>query len=141
MVADLIVGDGQFAGVHRVVAGLLVDGDKALLCHRCADRAWYPDVWDLPGGHIEDGETASAALVRELHEELGIVISEPDEPAFAQLPGSDVDCQIWVIRRWNGTPRIVSQSEHDDLGWWAPDALGDLHLADETYRPLIARAM
>ena len=64
MVADSIMGDGHFAGLHRVVAGLLVEGDKALLCHRSADRAWYLDVWDFPGGHIEDGETAPAALVR-----------------------------------------------------------------------------
>ena len=113
----------------------------ALLCHRSASRAWYPDVWNFPGGHIEDGETPSAALVRELHEELGIFISEPAQSAFAHLLGSDVDCLIWVIREWDGTPHIVSLSEHDDLGWWYPDAIGDLPLADETYRSLIERAV
>jgi len=141
MVSDLIMGDGRIAGVHHVVAGLLVEGDKVLLCHRSADRTWYPDVWDFPGGHVEDGETASAALVRELFEELGIVISEPDEPAFAHLLGSDVDCQLWVVRRWSGTPQIVAQSEHDDVSWWSHDAIGDVLLADEAYRSLIERAL
>ncbi len=50
----------------RIVTALLRDGDRLLLCHRSAGRRWYPDVWDLPGGHVEDGEVASAALVREL---------------------------------------------------------------------------
>src|SRR5690349_1557820 len=61
----------------QIVAALLRDGDRVLLCHRSAARRWYPDVWDLPGGHVEAGETPGAALVRELREELGITIGEP----------------------------------------------------------------
>lgn len=135
------MNDGHISGVHQVVAGLLVEDGKVLLCHRSADRAWYPDVWDFPGGHIEDGETPSTALVRELHEELGISIPEPTGPAFAHLLGPDVDCRIWVIREWNGTPRIVSLTEHDDLGWWLPRAIGELALADETYRSIVEQAV
>lgn len=133
--------DGQITGVHRVVAALLVESGRVLLCHRSASRAWYPNVWDFPGGHIEDGETPSAALVRELHEELGVFISEPVGPAFAHVSGSEVDCRFWVIKEWSGIPRIVSLSEHDDLRWWSPDAIGDLPLADETYRSMIERAV
>ena len=32
-------------------------GERILLCHRRPDRAWYPDVWDLPGGHEYDAAT------------------------------------------------------------------------------------
>jgi 8-oxo-dGTP diphosphatase len=133
--------DVQRSGVHYVVAGLLIEVGRVLLCHRSASRTWYPDVWDLPGGHIEEGETPAAALVRELHEELGILIPEPAEPAFAHLVESELDCRIWVVRAWTGTPYIASLTEHDDLGWWSPDAIGDLPLADEGYRSLIERAV
>ena len=43
--------------------------------HRSPNRRAYPDVWDLPGGHIETGETELAALTREMHEELGVQIA------------------------------------------------------------------
>lgn len=40
----------------QVVPGLVRGDGRVLLCHRQADRASYPNVWDLPGGHIEPGE-------------------------------------------------------------------------------------
>jgi 8-oxo-dGTP diphosphatase len=134
------MGGGQDIDVHHVVAGLLVDSGRVLLCHRSASRRWYPDVWDLPGGHIEQNETPAAALVRELREELGVLIPEPTDPAFAHLRQPDVDCRIWVVREWSGTPHLAS-SEHDDMAWWTPGAIGDLPLADESYRPLLERAV
>jgi 8-oxo-dGTP pyrophosphatase MutT (NUDIX family) len=59
----------------RIVTGLLRDGDRVLLCHRSPGRRWYPDVWDLPGGHVEPGELPGDALARELREEVGIEIA------------------------------------------------------------------
>ncbi|WP_433427484.1 NUDIX hydrolase [Nonomuraea sp. CA-141351] len=41
------------SGPVRIVTAVLRDGDRVLLCHRSAGRRWYPDVWDLPGGHVE----------------------------------------------------------------------------------------
>jgi len=127
-------------GIHYVVAGLLVDADKVFLCHRSASRRWYPNVWDLPGGHVEEDEAASEALVRELHEELGIVIREPTAHVFAHLRRPDFECRIWVVREWIGIPRIASD-EHDDMGWWLPEAAEHLSLAVEAYRPLFQRAV
>jgi 8-oxo-dGTP pyrophosphatase MutT (NUDIX family) len=127
------------AAVHHVVAGLLVRAGDVLLCHRSPNRRWYPDVWDLPGGHIEPGESPHAALVRELHEELEIVIPAPAVPPFARVARRDFDCRIWIVRTWRGTPHLASD-EHDDLRWWPPNAIGDLPLADESYRPLLQPA-
>jgi 8-oxo-dGTP diphosphatase len=132
--------DIQDTGVHHVVAGLLVDAGKLLLCHRSASRRWYPNVWDLPGGHIESNEVPPVALVRELHEELGILIPEPRDPVLAHLRLPDLDCQIWLVKEWVGTPHVASE-EHDDMGWWLPDAIRDLPLAIESYRPLLNRAV
>jgi 8-oxo-dGTP pyrophosphatase MutT (NUDIX family) len=134
------MGGSQDIDVHYVVAGLLVDAGKVFLCHRSAHRRWYPNVWDLPGGHIEPDELPAVALVRELHEELGILIPEPTDPVFAHVRQPDFDCRIWIVREWSGTPHLASE-EHDDLGWWPPDVIGNLPLAVESYRPLLKRAV
>ena len=58
--------------VHRVVVGALVRQDRVLLVHRRPKRRAGPDVWDLPGGNVEAGESELGALARELSEELGV---------------------------------------------------------------------
>ncbi|MGB3187573.1 MAG: NUDIX domain-containing protein [Ornithinimicrobium sp.] len=65
---------------HVVVAGLLRRGGRGLLLHRSSMRRWYPDCWDLPGGHVEATETSALALRRELREELGITADICGEP-------------------------------------------------------------
>jgi 8-oxo-dGTP diphosphatase len=57
---------------HEVVAALIVQSQKILLGLRSATRVFYPDVWDMFGGHVEPGERHEETLVRELQEELGI---------------------------------------------------------------------
>jgi 8-oxo-dGTP diphosphatase len=61
---------------YRVAAGVLARDGRVLLCRRRADRDWFPGVRDFPGGHLEAGETAEKALVRECAEELGVEITE-----------------------------------------------------------------
>lgn len=72
-------------GRDQVVAALVVCDGRALLCHRSPERRWYPDVWDLAGGHVEAGESPARALVRELREELGVSIAEPSGPELARF--------------------------------------------------------
>ena len=55
---------------RRTVGGVLILNHKILLGKRMPDRL-YPDIWDIFGGHIEDGETLEETLIRELEEELG----------------------------------------------------------------------
>ena len=56
--------------VHVVVCGALVENGAVLLVHRSPTRRAYPDLWDLPGGHVEAGESELKALAREMDEEL-----------------------------------------------------------------------
>lgn len=51
--------------IHNISRGLLMQGNEVVLCHT-GEADWY----FLPGGHIEEGESAKAALKRELQEEL-----------------------------------------------------------------------
>lgn len=135
------VGDGAAGDRHQVVAALVIRAARVLLCHRSPDRAWYPDVWDLPGGHVVGDETPGQALVRELREELGIAIEIPPEPEFARLVAADFDCRIWIVTEWVGTPSNLSPHEHDDVAWWSSPTLTGLPLAHKDYPALIRRAL
>ncbi|KKQ21741.1 MAG: NUDIX hydrolase [Candidatus Wolfebacteria bacterium GW2011_GWC1_37_10] len=57
---------GPKSHIHSIARGLLVSGEEIILC-RVRDAKWF----FLPGGHIEDGESARATLLRELREEIG----------------------------------------------------------------------
>jgi 8-oxo-dGTP diphosphatase len=87
-----------------VVAAVLQQADgRFLLAQRPPGKA-YAGYWEFPGGKVEDGETAAAALSRELHEELGIdvisaypwIIREFDYPHAA------VRLHFFRVRAWNG---------------------------------------
>jgi len=125
----------------QIVAAVVVRDDRVLLCHRSADHRWYPDVWDLAGGHVDAGETPASALVRELREELGVVIEEPVEPELARIVTDGFDLRIWLVRQWTGEPTNTAPDEHDDVAWFGTAELAGLHLADESFRSLITEVL
>ena len=128
------------SGRHVVVAAALVDHRGVLLCHRRPDRRWYPDVWDLPGGHVGPDETARAAVERECREELGVWLLEATEvPVSTGDPL--VELTLFTVRAWVGEPANAAPEEHDRLAWFRRADLATLHLAGDRYRPLLARAM
>jgi 8-oxo-dGTP diphosphatase len=128
-------------GQHQIVAAMLLHADTVLLCHRSSGRAWYPDVWDLPGGHMEPNETPEDALVRELQEELGVTLSVPlGGHAFTRAT-KEFEMRVWTSRRWSGTPANCAPQEHDQIGWFTEREVRPLRLADDVYRGWIAEAL
>ena len=124
------------ADPHEIVAGLLLRNGRVLLGHRSADRRWYPDVWDFPGGHVERGEQPIEALARELKEELAIVIQQPG-PELVQVVDREFTLRIWLVDKWVGNPVNASPAEHDDLGWFDVREVARLRLAHSGYLTLI----
>ncbi|WP_064972353.1 GNAT family N-acetyltransferase [Modestobacter caceresii] len=122
---------------HHVICGALVRDGRVLLGHRTAGRRWYPDVWDLPGGHVEDGESELAALRRELQEEVGVQVTGIDPEPVARLLDEDLQLAVWLVRHWTGEPVNRCPEEHDDLRWVRPDELPGLRLADARYVDLL----
>jgi 8-oxo-dGTP diphosphatase len=125
-------------------AAMLVRGSKILLGKRAPGQLLYPDVWDLPGGHLEVGESPDQALVRELEEELGIVATRfVPLGIFDELNPEKYGAHqyhIYVVTEWSG--RIVNRQphEHSEIRWVPLESAHQLELADPRYPGLFRRA-
>lgn len=64
--------------VINAVAGILYQGNNILLARRHA-HASFPEHWEFPGGKIEAGESPKEALIRELHEEIGVTVNNSED--------------------------------------------------------------
>ena len=104
-------GPAPVAGLPllHVAAAALVDGEGRVLVAQRPAGKHLAGLWEFPGGKIESGESPEAALVRELHEELGIdTAASCLAPAgFASHPYPDFHLVmlLFVCRKWRGTPR------------------------------------
>ena len=125
---------------HRVAVGVFVQDGRVLMCHRRADSSWYADVWDFPGGHLEDGEDALTALEREATEELGVVTAGP-YTVLDRWIADDEDITFVLVRNWDGIPRNQAIDEHDDLGWFTLTEALSRKLPDPRYPDLLRRSL
>jgi 8-oxo-dGTP diphosphatase len=132
------VTDGQAR--HLVAAGLLRRSGYGLLLHRASTRRWYPDCWDLPGGHVEEGESPDSALQRELLEELSVTAVITGAP-FAQVLGEDFRMDVWLVDHWYGEPANLDPTEHDALAWLNHHEMTVLRLADARLPALLEAAL
>lgn len=107
---------------------LLVRDGLALLVHRGPSRPWYPDCWDLVGGHVESGELPHEAVTRECLEELGVHVHEP-LPIPMTVTDPTLDVHAFLVTRWEGEPVNAAPEEHDDVRWFRPSDLAGLNLA------------
>ncbi len=110
------------------VAALVRDG-LVLLAHRHPSRRWYPDCWDLVGGHVDPGELPQHAVVRECLEELGVHVHDP-VPVPMTINDPTLELHAFVVTRWDGEPVNAAPDEHDDLRWFRPSDLAGLKLAN-----------
>jgi 8-oxo-dGTP diphosphatase len=95
--------------VVLVSAVALIDPDGRVLLAQRPEGKSMAGLWEFPGGKIEAGETPEEALIRELHEELGIdTWSSCLAPlTFASHAYEDFHLlmPLFACRRWNGTPQ------------------------------------
>jgi 8-oxo-dGTP diphosphatase len=129
--------------MHEVVVGALVREGWVLLVHRCPNRRAYPNVWDLPGGHIEPGESELSALAREMHEELGVQILTSSASHLCRLiagRGADsVLLSAWLVGDWQESPTNVAPEEHDEIRWFKDEDVPPL--AHERVRAVLVEAI
>ena len=102
--------------MKRVVAALIFQGDKILVCQRTRHQT-MPLKWEFPGGKIEEGEQPRDALHRELDEELGIdaKIGQEVSRIVHEYPGGgSVELRFFVVNEYKG---IIGNKIFRDLRW------------------------
>ncbi len=107
---------------------IILDGQGRLLLMQ---RLREPEAggWGLSGGKIDFGERAEEAIIREVSEELGILV-EIDQLAFISEIIDGGDGRHWVspvylMRHVSGEPRCMEPEKHGGVGWYSLDALPD----------------
>lgn len=105
----------------EVVAALIWDGDKFMICQRPADKA-RGMLWEFVGGKVEPGETKEQALIRECREELALTLSVGSEfmNVTHEYPDINVHLTLFNAAIAAGTPKKL---EHNDIRWIAVDEI------------------
>lgn len=104
--------------ITEVVAALIWDGDRFLICQRPAHKA-RGLLWEFVGGKVEPGESKEAALCRECQEELAveIAVGKPFMDVIHTYPDLTVHLTLFHATITEGIPQKL---EHADMQWILP---------------------
>ena len=105
----------------EVVAALIWDGDRFMICQRPAHKA-RGLLWEFVGGKVELGETKEEALIRECREELAVTVAPKDlfMDVVHEYPDLTVHLSLFNAVIAEGTPRLL---EHNDIRWITVDEI------------------
>ena len=119
-----------------VVGAAILYGGRVLAARRSPARTG----WELPGGKVERGESAEAAVVREIAEELACTVEVTGWLAGESPIGEGLVLRVARTRLVAGEPL---PSEHDVVRWLGPDQLDDVDwlAADRPFLPDLREAM
>jgi 8-oxo-dGTP diphosphatase len=98
---------------QRVVAAVIRDGDRFLICQRPAPKR-HGGLWEFPGGKCEASETDEQAITRELAEELGVEVSAVGDALFAACDPDSPFVIAFLHVEIRGEPLCI---EHAALAW------------------------
>lgn len=107
----------------EVVAALIWDGDRFLICQRPKKKA-RGLLWEYVGGKVEPGETKQEALIRECREELDVTITVGDVfmDVVHEYPDITVHLTLFHASIAEGTIRLL---EHNAIAWITPAEIPD----------------
>lgn len=124
----------------EVVAALIWNNDKFLICQRPADKA-RPLLWEYVGGKVEPGETKEDALIRECKEELDITVSVGSVffDVVHEYPDITIHLTLFNADIAAGEIKLL---EHNDYRWITPDEIPDFDFcpADKSINDYIRQA-
>ena len=102
----------------EVVAALIWEGNKFMICQRPAHKA-RGLLWEFVGGKVELGETKEQALIRECKEELNVLLFVGDMfmEVIHEYPDLTVHLTLFNVTIVDGEPQKI---EHNDIQWITP---------------------
>jgi mutator protein MutT len=135
------MSDGQIPErSFTVVAAVIRDHQGRILLTRRREGSHMGGLWEFPGGKVEDGESPTQALIRELDEELDlrVEIGRPLNFAVHEEPGLRILLLFYSARIADSQPRAV---EGQEIAWVEPRRLtqyrtppADAELIDQLVR-------
>jgi 8-oxo-dGTP diphosphatase len=107
--------------IVEVAAAVIQRPDGAFLLAQRPPGKVYAGYWEFPGGKVEPAEDAAGALLRELHEELGIDVQQayPWVTRLFTYPHATVRLNFFRVTRWRGEPH---PREDQAIAWQGPGA-------------------
>ena len=119
--------------MQLVVGAVIVDSlahPRRVLATRRTRPTALKGRWEFPGGKVEPGESAEAALIREVQEELDVTLMLGEElmPSGSYWPISErLTLRIFLAEIFVGTP--TPGESHDQVRWLSADELDERRLA------------
>jgi 8-oxo-dGTP diphosphatase len=109
--------------------GVLKKDSKILFLLR-QNTPFFSGHYGLPGGKVDPNESPTQALMREMHEELGITVTEDNLQfmhclAFKSETNTEIVALVFHITHWDGEPTNNEPHKCTELAWLTPDALPD----------------
>lgn len=122
----------------QVAVGVLVSADQTLLIQKRRAGTDCAGLWEFPGGKLEPGESPEGALKRELEEELGVRITEPDFLCRLNHDYShaQVSLHTYMIHQWSG---VANGEEGQKIAWVSLDEISEYDLLEAAH-PLLKHA-
>lgn len=109
----------------HVIAAVVSRGNELLICQRPYQKR-HGGLWEFPGGKCEPGESITAAVHRELREELGVHVVSVDQTEFTVTDPGSPYLLLFTPVRIQGEPVC---HEHISLRWAPLNELTQLPLA------------
>ncbi len=113
--------------VELTVLCLITDGDRMLLQNRIKND-WQG--YTLPGGHVEPGESFVDAVIREMKEETGLDIKNPQLVGVKQFPIKDGRYVVLLFKTTEYSGTVVSSNE-GQMEWVESNRLSEINTVDD----------
>ena len=121
---SLLTRTANVRPVRRGVIGILERDGACLMVQRAAGVT-MPGAWCFPGGHVEPDETPRRAVVRELAEELGIVVEPTLRLGAVRVLDSRYILGVWKVSHVGGEFRMA-EKEISEMRWIAIDEIAGI---------------
>lgn len=128
------------ASTKETVQAVIFNGGKVLVVQRTKEESFLPDIWETPGGEVQEGETLRDACKREVLEEVGISV-EVKMPYHCSeyVDGNKrrTVCRHYITRT-QSKPIVRLSSEHSQYRWISQHEIKGINATSEMAHALLA---